>query len=190
MGLMQDAVRKIVTLNIELRKFWSQAHGWAPTSAARLLSESRLDRQVSLSLCLSRWSCPISEDTRDGDLILAWANLGALVEGTLKFFLSIFYEDYRSDIDALKLKNGKIKEPDILMLKDLKVFFKKKEILSSEWIDYIDKVQKRRNAIHAYKDKDIGTFSEFHACVEQYLNLLQEVNNRVPYPDDYYQPIL
>ena len=38
----------------------------------------------------------------DGELILAWANLGALLEGTLKLFFSIYYSDFQTDIEALK----------------------------------------------------------------------------------------
>lgn len=185
---MQDTVRKIVTLNAEIAKFWSQAHGWAPANAANLMSKSRLDRQVSLSRCLYLWFGLTSEDTHDGTLLLAWANLGALIEGTLMLFLSIHYEDYTSDIDALKCEKGKIKDPDSLTLEELRCFFIKKDILSDEWINYIQNVQRKRNAIHAYKDKDIGTFSEFYACAKLYLNLLQEINSRIPYPDDYYQP--
>ena len=84
-------VEKIISLNDKLSAFWASAHGWAPEDAANLLSKSRLDWQVSLSETLHLW-----------ELILAWANLGALLEGTLKLFFSIYYSDFQTDIEALK----------------------------------------------------------------------------------------
>ena len=93
-------VEKIISLNDKLSAFWASAHGWAPEDAANLLSKSRLDWQVSLSETLHLW---IDRDPMtDGELILAWANLGALLEGTLKLFFSIYYSDFQTDIEALK----------------------------------------------------------------------------------------
>src|SRR5277367_5623413 len=89
---MKEVVLKIVRLNKGLAVFWGNSEGWASIDAANLLSRSRLDWQVSLSESLRYW---IGEDKlSDGDLILAWANLGSLVEGTMKLFLSVFYDDY------------------------------------------------------------------------------------------------
>ena len=46
----------------------------------------------------------------DGELILAWTNLGALVECWLRFFYCVYYEDYMKNP---KLgKKGKPLEPD------------------------------------------------------------------------------
>ena len=53
--------------------------------------------QASLATSLSRWVGA----TSDGDLILAWANLGTLVEGQLKLFLCVYYEDYMKDADGI-----------------------------------------------------------------------------------------
>ncbi len=46
----------------------------------------------------------------------------------------------------------------------------------------------RRNAIHAHKDRDIGTHDEFQNDVRNYLNFLRYINSRLPYPDDVYTP--
>ena len=89
-------IDKIVERNSRIRAFWSSAHGWAPGEAADLLSRSRLDLQVSMSETLHYWS----DRSGPGDLVLGWANVGALVEGTLKFFLAVFYRDYMADPDA------------------------------------------------------------------------------------------
>lgn len=174
-------------MNTRLAKFWSNSHGWAPKDAAELMSKSRLDRQVSLSYCLRRWfKKNIPKPSKEGSLILAWANLGSLIEGTLKLFLAVYYEDYKIDIEALKHKTGKIKAPDILVLEEVKTFFKKKQIFDDKWIKYIEYVQQKRNAIHAFKDRDIGSYGDLRKCVKKYLELLQEINSRLPYPDDIY----
>jgi hypothetical protein len=82
----------IETLTTKMMDFWKSAHGWAPIEAAGLLNISMLEWQSSLSSSLHRWLSA----TSNGDLILAWANLGALVEGQLKLFLSI-YPPFRKD---------------------------------------------------------------------------------------------
>ncbi|MDF3195360.1 hypothetical protein [Pseudomonas sp. 1928-m] len=177
-------IERIISGNTQLAKFWSSSHGWAPKEAAELMSKSRLDWQVELSKTLQIWS---SLDSKPGELILAWANLGALVEGTLKLFLSVFYQDYSTDEFSLKNK-GKLVDPDVLALEKLRQFFIKKQLLDQDDLGLIEKVQQRRNAIHAFKDRPIGTESEFLECVNLYLEFLVGINNRLPYPDDCYRP--
>ena len=86
---IEEVVNRIVTLNDGLRQFWRQADGWAPIEAAQLLSKSRLDWQVSLSICLKLWLAKSHPDDESGRLILAWTNLGSLVEGTMKLNIKI-----------------------------------------------------------------------------------------------------
>ena len=86
----------------KLARFWKAAHGWAPIEAAGLLSKARLDWQVSLSSSLRNWLRDPPAALSDGDLILAWTNLGALIEGTLKLFLSVYYNDFQADVENLK----------------------------------------------------------------------------------------
>ncbi|HII99393.1 MAG TPA: hypothetical protein HA272_09135 [Methanoregula sp.] len=187
---IEEVVNRIVKLNDGLRYFWTNAGGWAPIEAAQLLSKSRLDWQVSLSRSLKIWLEVPSADENDGRLILAWANLGSLAEGTMKLFLSVHFVDYQNDIEPIKEKNGNLIDPDVLHLGRMRHFFKKR-IWSNrdfDWDAWIQKIQQRRNAIHAYKDKDIGTFDEFFVDVRQYLIFLQEMNSGLPYPDSGYRP--
>jgi len=44
-------------------------------------------------------------------------------------------------------------------------------------------IQWRRNVIHAYKDREIGTFEEFEDDVRTYNLLLDNLEGRDPYPD-------
>lgn len=178
-------VESIISGNEQLASFWSNSHGWAPTSAADLMSKSRLDRQLSLSKTLLKWN--FDSECSDGDLILAWANLGALIEGTLKLFLSVYYEDYSADINKI-IRKGKQVDPDSLALEKLKQFIIKKDLFGAEWYPYIKLVQQRRNAIHSYKDRPIGDKEEFNDSVEKYLLFMRCVNSYLPYPEGGHSP--
>lgn len=185
-----ETVEKIILLNKHACDFWSNAIGWAPVEAANLLSKSRLDWQVSLSYSMKKWCELPLQGAEDGDLILAWTNLGALVEGTLKLFLSVYFQDYVEDPESIKSKKGLV-EPDSINFESLRVFFKKRIWTNSqttEFDDWVLKIQQRRNAIHAYKDRDIGTFIEFYSDTKRYLAFLLYHLGRLPYPDDQYYP--
>lgn len=188
-----EIVDRIVRLNSGLKEFWSKADGWAPVEAAGILGKSRLDWQVSLSGSLRHWLREPADAISEGDLILAWANLGSLVEGTLKLLLSVYHQDYQSDLDALKAskaydhKKGQPKSPDGLQLEQLRLFVKGHGLLGLEGDALVELVQARRNAIHAFKDRPIGTGAEFQVAVRGYLKLLRGVNNRLPYPDQIYK---
>lgn len=182
--MQEEIINRIISGNDQLASFWGSSHGWAPKDAADLMSKSRLDWQVELSKTLKLWDF---QETEHGQLILAWANLGALIEGTLKLFLAVFYLDYLKDDEKLMSK-GKVVDPDSLVFEKLKQFYRKKELLDDKWFPYLDLVQQRRNAIHAFKDRPIGSKVEFEECVANYLELLTVINNMLPYPDSMYEP--
>jgi len=180
----QELLQGIVSKTVEIQKFWSAADNWAPFEAAQLLSRSRLDWQVSLSRCLSIWVGHGSPRESDGRLILAWANLGSLVEGLLKWCLSIFYHSYQADIAAIR-KRGKLVDPDGLSLEPLRIFFRDRVWLEEErddWDRWLLHIQLRRNAIHAFKDRPLGTLDEFHEDTAVYAVLLRALDGRAPYP--------
>lgn len=104
----------------------------------------------------------------------------------MKLFLSVWYKTYKSDVDAIKRK-GKLQDPDGLQIEPLRLFFKKR-IWDSTFDGFVQSIQKRRNAIHAFKDRNIGTKDEFVGNVRAYLNILRYINFRLPYPDDIYIP--
>jgi hypothetical protein len=173
---------EIVQVNVWLDKFWSNSYGWAPS--ADLISKSRLDNQVALSHTLKIWIEQKEEQGKNGRLILAWANLGALIEGTLKLYLCVFHNDYSDDIFAYRnKKNNKLQDADSLVLEKIRVFFKKRDLWTDEWDEYVLNVQRKRNAIHAFQDKDIGDFEEFYSCLPPYLEMLRCFNLGLPYPD-------
>jgi hypothetical protein len=189
-----EVVDRIETLNRGIAKFWSKSDGWAPVAAAGMLGKSRLDWQASLSGSLRLWMREPSNALTPAEIILAWANLGSLVEGTVKTLLSVWYETYKADIDNLKKANAydNAKQvahaPDGLGLEKLRNYCKAKGLLGAEGDALVDLVQQRRNAIHAFKDRPIGDGIEFQKAVRSYLALLRTINGRLPYPDEMYEP--
>jgi hypothetical protein len=186
---VESVINDIITLNEGLRSFWIKADGWAPIEASQLLSKSRLDWQVSLSRCLKIWIPELHSENNNGQLILAWANLGSLVEGTMKIFLSVWYHNYKHDIEAIKT-NGNLVSPDSLQMEQMRQFFRKRIWTDGDhdWDSWILKIQQRRNAVHAYKDRDIGNFEEFFIDVRKYREFLRHINDQLPYPHDLYKP--
>ena len=175
-------VDEIVQKNSALDAFWKNAAGWAPPEVSDLLEKSRLDRQVALSRCLTLWKGPFDEELRDGMLILAWANLGSLVEGTLKLFLAVWYHTYEIDEESPR-RRGKLIPPDELTLEKLRQFFVKKKLLSSDWAKFVTTVQSRRNAIHSFKNRAIGDHQEFFAALCEYRDFIDDIDAGLPYPD-------
>ena len=186
-----EVIDRIVRLNTGLGEFWSRSHGWAPVGPAGLLSRSRLDWQVSLSHSLRNGIRSPGPEKRDAWQILGYANLGALVEGSLKLFLSVWYDDYKNDVNAIK-RRGALHDADGPTLDPLRQFFKKRiwvDVASDNWDPWIEKIQRRRNAIHAFKDHDIGTHGELLADIRHYLRFLRRISEQLPYPDDVHGPV-
>lgn len=183
---VERAITQIVRINEHIRDFWgSGGSGWAPKRASDLLSKSRLDRQVALSRTLHNWHRDFDPEEADGQLILAWANLGSLVEGTMKWFLCVFADDYARD--GVKLHSGRELDPDELFFVRLCDFYATKvwkDATRTEWLDWVHMVRQRRNAIHSYRDREIGTFGEFREAVIRYRRFLADIERSVPYPDE------
>ena len=182
-----EVVGRIAALHEQMYGFWASARGWAPDSAADLLSAARLDWQIELARTLRIWIEEPPPGEEQARLILGWANLGALVEGALKLLLAVYIENYEVDADAKRKRSGDLVLPDVLRFEDLRQFYAAADLLS-EWHGWIETVQQRRNAIHAFKERDLGTHEEFREAVRQYLEFLRDLNGQLPYPDGGYEP--
>lgn len=188
-----DVVRRIANRYHNLARFWSKPQGWAGPAAAAMLSKARLDRLTKLAKSLQRWVLPTA-DLDEGDLILAWANLGALVDGLLKLHLSVYFTDYVADVATGKAsqawhhKKELMLDPDGLHLETLILFHEKADLLNKKQLEFVRLVQARRNIIHAFKDAHLGTPQEFIVALRDYRRLLKDIALRLPYPDDMYAP--
>jgi hypothetical protein len=191
---IEEVVDRIEALNRGIATFWSKCDGWAPVTAAGLLGKSRLDWQASLSGSLRLWIREPADALTPAELILAWTNLGSLIEGTIKTLLSVFYEIYKADIENLKKANAydkakqQARAPDGLGLEQLRNYCKAQHLLGDAGDKLVELVQQRRNATHAFKDRPIGDGAEFQEGVRSYLELLRTVARKLPYPDEIYKP--
>lgn len=178
---IDELCSRIAVLTGCIMDFWADG-GWARDNTARLLSSSQLEWQSSLANSLVRWI----DAESDGDLILAWANLGALVEGQLKLFLCVYYDDYQADVNAIQ-KKGQLVDPDRCTLEQIRHFFVKR-IWNAErnWNPYVQMVQSRRNTIHAYQPRELGTFSDWRDALALHLTFVRDTGGGLPYPDEYF----
>lgn len=180
---VREAIEEIPNIYQDHSFFWNNASGWTPEEADEILAKSRLDWLHSLSEALYIWTETYRTlSNNDGKLILAWANLGALLEGGLKLFFSVHYLDYKNSSNHIKDREGNLKEPDTLQLEQIKIIIQKDKIFDKQWINFISLIQIRRNAIHAYKSRDIGNWKEFFNSVEILRDFTKVIKNRLPYP--------
>lgn len=179
---MSEILNKIKAKSHEVFDFWQGgAYGWAPPSASNKLDAARIDWLRDLTDCLAIWEDKQFSLTH-GELLLAYSNLGALVEGWLKLFYCIYYEDYlknpRKDARGLNI------EPNDMKFEGLKQF--SRGILwhqTSDREQWIDKIQYRRNAIHAFNNRDIGSSADMPRDFMQFYLFICEIDGRLPYPD-------
>lgn len=180
---VRRAINEIVEIYRDHQYFWGNAAGWAPEEAKKILTRSRLDWLHALSESLFTWTEVYRTSTdNEGKLILAWANLGALLEGGIKLFLSVHVNQYQRSQHRYQDQKGNLIEPDVLPLEKLKVFLQKENIFEKKWFPFISLVQQRRNAIHAYKHRKIGNWTEFYESIKELRTFTQEIKGRLPYP--------
>lgn len=171
----------ILTNNAAL--LWKEARGIAPDSVADKLDNAMLEWQSELTKTLKIWIDKGLTMTT-GELILARANLGAVVESWLKFFYCVYYEDYcKSPITNNK---GKMIEPEKASFKNLKEFSSGKlwNGVNSPEYAWVDSVQYKRNAIHSFRFRDIGTPQEFLVDIDHLYNFVDNVLGHFPLLED------
>ena len=164
---------------------WKDVHGIAPDNAAKKLDIAMLDWQSELTKTLKIW-IDKGLNMTVGELILARANLGAVVESWLRFFYCVFYDDYINQ--PMKNKKGQILEPE----KDMRFEDLKKFSTGILWDDenskdyiWVDSIQKKRNAIHSFTYKDIGTPLDFLLDVDYLCEFVDMILNHLPPVEDY-----
>lgn len=181
--IVRRNIDKIVEIYRDHQFFWSNAGGWAPDEAYKILTRARLDWLHALSESLFTWTDIYRTSTdNEGKLILAWTNLGAILEGGIKLFLSVHILHYSKSPYRYRDKNRNLVEPDVLSLEKLKVFILKEDLFDKKWIKFITLVQDRRNSIHAYKHRNIGTWLEFYESIGKLHMFTLEIKKKLPYP--------
>ncbi|EDN7351013.1 hypothetical protein F3286_00060 [Listeria monocytogenes] len=172
-----EQLETIIIFTNKVLKDWDNSSGWAPESVSLKLNDAMLDWMIELTDCLSIWTT--KEDLlTEGELILAYTNLGSLVESWLKLFYCIYYEDYKINP---KRQRGTLVEPNDMMFQSLKEFSTGKLWEKNDnWFNWIEKIQQRRNAIHSFNYRDIGTQDEFFEDIEKFNEFIHLINDRFP----------
>ncbi len=173
----------------EILSDWKKSFGFAPTNVTAVLDKARLDWLVDLTISLKHWS-NVRGDVSEGELLLACSNLGAVVEGWLKFFYVVYLNDYYSDFNNVKKADGKgnynVVDPNNLSFERLKQYSRGKLWeKGSDWDLWVERVQQKRNAIHAFNNKDIGTIQEFNDDVVKLGELVKHIHSHLPPIEDY-----
>ena len=177
--MVKDIYSRIKIESERVFDFWQNPSGWAPESATEILTVSRLDWLEGLTNTLRIW-IDIEDEYNNGELLLANANLGALVEGWLKLFYCVYFEDYLKNPHKHK---GQMVKPNDLSFEILKQF--SRDILwnqGSDWDKWIERIQFKRNAIHAFNSRDIGDKAEFESDLIKFYDLIDLIDGRLPYP--------
>ncbi|TPG68243.1 hypothetical protein EEL32_08390 [Brevibacillus laterosporus] len=94
---IEQVVDEVIERHTSIHASWSIPPRSEKLSVAHLVTVDTLLCQISLSKSLRRWID--MQSTEPGDLLLAWTNIGLLVEGTMKWFLSIFHEEFQQEWD-------------------------------------------------------------------------------------------
>jgi hypothetical protein len=179
-------IERIIAITEAMERFWRKAHGWAPADAAEMMEAARLDRQVSFTRTLTDYLKPFPDEEAEARQILGYATLRSLCEGILKLFFSVWWEDYRRDIDAAFNRQGKVIAPEDVSFDRLITLYSRKGDPQVEV--FLRRIQQRGNAIHHFTDREIGSQSELITDIGRFLEFLLAANTRLPYPDDAYNP--
>ncbi|MCW2366600.1 hypothetical protein M2341_002047 [Sphingobium sp. B7D2B] len=165
--------------------FWIKVDGWAPAEAAAALAEANLRRVASLAHSTQQWIR--DEPLSDGDLVLAWTNLGAVLEGALRLFLTVFLADYLKDKKMLESRafNKKYQVltlPSNLTFDNMLDAYEKSELLPNNQLALCRRLQHNRNAIHAFKLRDVETDEAFQVALRELAALMRSLDGRMPRP--------
>ena len=169
---------KIRTRNNEV--LWSDIHGIAPAGTASIMDNAMLNWLTELTNTLEIWINK-GEDMTIGELLLARVNLGSIVEFWLRHFYTAYHEDYMKN--PIRDKKQRIKAPE----KDLSFEELKKLSTGILWDDekdnmykWVDSVQHKRNAVHSYLYKEIGTAADFMNDINTLRCFIELIERRLP----------
>lgn len=158
---------------------WREARGIAPNIVADKIDDAMLEWLIGLSETLNIW-LDKKYNMTTGELILARANLGAIVEFWLRFFCCAYYNDY---VNAPFIVKNKRLEPDNEMS-----FYNLQEFCTGKiWPDkssddyiWVDSVRNKRNAVHSFTYRDIGSIEDFICDVEYLFEFVDRIINQLP----------
>lgn len=184
-GSTDDACDLIIEVSAKWAAFWPTSHGWAPSIAADLMKQELMDRQLEMARALKNWPKRLLEEDSQGELVLAWTNLGSVIEGALKVYMCVFYSDWLNDADV-PIKKGKRKTPDGSKIgatfNEIIYFVDDKNLFKEDEIEFIKFVQRQRNLIHPLKMGIVKGRKQFEEAVIHTAALHHDIDLRLPDP--------
>lgn len=146
---------------------WTEYSYMTSPSTSKKFEQAVLKWLFELTESLKIW-IDKGEKLTDGELILAWTNLGSIIECWLKFFFCVYYEEYVK-APMYATNSGKKIEPenakfDFLIKSNIGILWESVEDHEYQWIR---KIQQYRNAIHAFKKRKLGTPKEFLQSIKK-----------------------
>lgn len=163
---------------------WQHVRGIAPDKVAAKLENANLNGLIYMTDTLEIWINKGAEMT-EGELILAVTNLGAVVESWLRFFYCVYYDDYIKE-PIKKTKGTRIMEPEKAQFIDLINYGVRKlwnDKSDPEYV-WVDSVRVKRNAIHIYQKREIGTAIDFLKNIEQLYTFVEHILLQLPPLED------
>ena len=127
-----------------------------------------------------------SELEEKGLLLQSWISLGAILEGTMLLFLSIYNHSYDND-PVLNRDNKKIKIKELKLFDLIKYFFDKEEgIFKGGTFDenevHIIRIEK--DLVHLFNNKLLKSWNDFSHYLKIVIELLLELISRLPDVED------
>jgi hypothetical protein len=98
---------------------------------------------------------------------------------------------FRNNVPDDSIKRfGRSIEPKEATLEQLRQFYSQHFVWLNKaeqltWDPWLVEIRDRRNSVHAYMDKDIGTFEDLQRGIERYLDLIATLDGRVPYDSEH-----
>lgn len=202
---MNDDIRQIIEITTTQNHRFGGCRGRVPDSAADILEEARLDRQLSFAHTLIDYENDFPAESAEAKTILGYVTLRSMCESTLKLFFSSYIEDYNSNDDEevtkyATSKNGIIAPQDLRFVILISLFIKKKNkdeeymkglrefippVEKNQFNDFLERVRGRGNAIHHFEDRDIGSQGDLLRDITLYKQFLIDVDSSLPSPEDY-----
>jgi hypothetical protein len=177
-----DPYESIIAICKRWSEFWPNSGGWGTEEISEMFEQRSMDRLVSMAQSLRHWGDRLEVNATEGELILAWVNLGALVEGALKLFFCVYYNDWNNDPDAPAYKNEKRMQIDTFFDKLIQFHLEKSEGADR---NFLENIRDQRNLIHPLKVGFVFGVEAFRESLALSANLFLSVEGRLPYPTEY-----
>lgn len=160
----------------------------APAEVQSILGQAKLDWLISLTEELNEiYNQSKRETMSEGKLIIANTVLGSLVEGWLRFFYSVYLQDYEEqDTKINKQYNLKEKKVNLIAPNELS-YERLKQFTLQIWQDetinnFIENAQHKRNIIHSFNEPkhELGNQKDFEKNMITFSRLIKSIENSMP----------